>query len=205
MIMTDIGAGRGWLAQPAAASLRRVDAAIGHPLQVTSAGRTNAEQWDAWRKYGSPRAAYPGTSTHESGLAVDTDERLDVLSEHGWTRPFNNPARKPYEPWHYLYDANLDQHLTDPAPDISTLGDTMPLRIIDSPAYRAARQRVIHNGSAAMPVPDGWTPPLIAAGVPYHAYDHDSDLMAEINMVWQLGGLDAETAARKTAEMLKTP
>lgn len=129
MNATDLGHGRGWLDHPAALSILRVDAALGHPLQITDAGRTNAEQWDMWRKYGSPRAAYPGTSTHESGIAIDTDERIALLTEHGWERPFNNPSRSPYEPWHYKYNRNADRHYGED-PDMALNADT------DYPAFR---------------------------------------------------------------------
>lgn len=136
MIPTDLGHGRGWLDRPAALSIVRVDAALGHPLQITDAGRTNAEQWDMWRKYGWPRAAYPGTSTHETGLAIDTDERIALLGEHGWTRPFNNPARKPYEPWHYKYVQANDRHLHDPNPTTINKKSTPRRQTMLHAAYR---------------------------------------------------------------------
>jgi len=40
-------------------------------LQINSAFRTLAEQTEIYNKYGSGRAAIPGTSPHESGMAVD--------------------------------------------------------------------------------------------------------------------------------------
>jgi len=111
MMTTDLGHGRGWLRADAAASLRRVDRQIGHPLDINEAGRTNAQQWEMWNKYGSPRAAYPGTSTHETGIAIDTDERLvDVLAENGWHRPYD------FEPWHFLYVPANDRRRNDPEP-----------------------------------------------------------------------------------------
>lgn len=119
MQITDLGHGRGWLNAPAAASLRRVDAQIGHPLQITEAGRTPAQQqvhWDRYQRYlnggpWAPLAARPGTSPHEFGNAIDTDERLvAVLAEHGWWRPLAS------EPWHFVYRAWADKHINDPAP-----------------------------------------------------------------------------------------
>lgn len=77
------------------------------------------------------------------------------------------------------------------------------LRIIDSPSYRGASQRVIHNGSSCMAVPAGWLQDMILKGrVDYVAYATDNELTTEVNLVWGLGGLDADTAAKKTAEML---
>ena len=90
-----------------------MDAARGHPLRTTSTGRTRAEQWEAWRKYlnGGPLAAYPGTSPHEFGNAIDTNERLvGILARHGWSRPL------PSEPWHFVYNPNSDRHRFDPTP-----------------------------------------------------------------------------------------
>ena len=79
----------------------------------------------------------------------------------------------------------------------------MSLRIISSPAYRAADQRVIHNGSSAAAIPAGWTTALILQGHIDHAdYDADHLLEAEVNLVWQLGGYTAEDAAKRTAALL---
>jgi hypothetical protein len=136
MQVTWLTAGRGWLDAPAAASLARVDAQIGHPLQVTESGRTRAQQqahWDRYRAFlaGGPWAALaarPGTSPHEYGNAIDTNERLVViLHDHGWRRPIAS------EPWHFVYNYSLDNHRFRPAPASGTSttshdpeGDDMP-------------------------------------------------------------------------------
>lgn len=111
--MVDLGHGRGWLNADAAVSLWRVDAQIGHPLQITDAGRTWAEQahlrWLYENGQGS-FAAKPGESPHEAGNAIDTNERLvDILHDHGWRRPLA------FEPWHFVYWPNLDNHRNAPA------------------------------------------------------------------------------------------
>lgn len=114
-----LAGGRGWLNAAAAASLARVDAEIGHLLQITEAGRTRGEQQEHWDRYQAylnggpwaPLAARPGTSPHEFGNAIDTNERLvGLLARHGWSRPL------PSEPWHFVYNSNNDQHRNDPAP-----------------------------------------------------------------------------------------
>lgn len=109
--MADLGYGRGWLSEDAAASLWRVDAQIGHPLQITSAGRTRAEQQEAYDRYLAGTgsfAAYPGTSPHEFGNAIDTNERLvSILADHGWWRPLS------FEPWHFVYRASADNHINE--------------------------------------------------------------------------------------------
>lgn len=119
MQRTDLTHGRGWLAAPAAASLARVDAEIGHPLQITEAGRSGDEQQahrDRYVAYLSggpwaPLAARRGESPHEFGNAIDTNERLvELLARHGWYRPLKS------EPWHFVHNTNNDQHRNDPAP-----------------------------------------------------------------------------------------
>lgn len=111
MTPTDIGHGRGWLDAPAAASLARVDAQLGRPLDVNDAGRTWQEQYDAWVKYqnGGNLALHPDNplARHTKGLAVDTDDRLTWIGEHGWVADIGG------EPWHHEYRAWLDQHIND--------------------------------------------------------------------------------------------
>ena len=119
MQVTQLSDGRGWLNAPAAASLGRVDRAIGHPLQITEAGRSKAEQrahYDRYMRYlrggpWAPLAAAPGSSPHEFGNAIDTNERpVSLLAGHGWSRPLKS------EPWHFVYNPNNDRHRFDPAP-----------------------------------------------------------------------------------------
>lgn len=113
---TDIGYGRGWLADDAAASLARVDARLGRALDVNEAGRTAARQWELWDRYAAGdrtigKPAYPGSSPHESGQAIDTDDRVSWIAQHGWI------ADVPGEPWHYRYYAHLDKYVgTTPTP-----------------------------------------------------------------------------------------
>lgn len=113
--MATLTGGRGWLNDDAAASIHRIDGEIGRLLQITSAGRTWAEQaelYDGWinGRPGYYFAAPPGTSPHEAGNAIDTNDRfLDVMNRHGWRRPLSQ------EPWHFVYWPNLDNHINDPA------------------------------------------------------------------------------------------
>lgn len=69
---------------------------------IRSAFRTYAQQLRLWDKYGSPRAARPGYSNHQRGLAMDVDEPLRSImvrhgSAYGWVRPIKS------EPWHFEY------------------------------------------------------------------------------------------------------
>lgn len=127
MQATDLGHGRGWLDAAAAASVRRVDHALGHPAQITEAGRTWARQnqhFQAYRRYlaGGPWAPIAldpdAPSIHQLGEAVDSDEwqeHVALLAEHGWVRTVYRGG-KLVEPWHFEYFAHRDQHRNDPTP-----------------------------------------------------------------------------------------
>lgn len=78
--------------------------------RITSAWRSNAEQVRLYELYKSGKgnlAAKPGTSLHETGLALDargspTWERAMVAN--GWLRPLMMLGPN-YEPWHWEYRA----------------------------------------------------------------------------------------------------
>lgn len=100
------GRDRGRLSKTAAASLRRVDAALGRPLDVNEAWRSPAQAdknfaaYKAWLAYQNgtgprvpwaPIALPADQSVHCEGDALDTDEgqpigsKVDkLLVEHGW-------------------------------------------------------------------------------------------------------------------------
>lgn len=75
-------------------------------IHVNYGKRTYAEQKMLWDKYGPPRAARPGTSRHETGLAADcvtyrTRQNVGnvkriraAMKKHGLCLPVPN------EPWH---------------------------------------------------------------------------------------------------------
>lgn len=121
----DLGGGRGWLTAEAAASIHRIDAALGHMMQITEAGRTWAEQdvhYQHYLKYGYPIALNPDTpSIHQIGDAVDSDEaqkHIALLRAHGWERTvyrWVNGKWTLVEPWHFEYSLSRDQHRNDPA------------------------------------------------------------------------------------------
>lgn len=129
--MADLGYGRGWLNPAEAASVRRMDAQLGYAMQISEAGRTNERQWYLWNLYyvknsfgqwvprpasqrpdwlGKP--AYPGTSPHEQGNAIDTEQYRThgrMLLENGWRRTISS------EPWHWVYNSALDRYYGQPA------------------------------------------------------------------------------------------
>lgn len=119
----DLGAGRGWLNTPAAASIRRIDRQIGHAMQITEAGRDWAQQnkhYQHYLRYGSPIALNPDTpSIHQKGAAIDTDEGQQFnarMEENGWKRTvyrYVNGKWTLVEPWHYEYFPENDRHIND--------------------------------------------------------------------------------------------
>ena len=114
---TYLNGGRGWLADAAAASIHRMDAAYGGYVPINSAGRSYAEQAEAYRKYlnGTGSLALPpGTSIHETGRAVDFGNSAygwlgawDGVGWHGNTQnSFGWVRTVPSEVWHSEYEGS---------------------------------------------------------------------------------------------------
>jgi hypothetical protein len=199
----DLGHGRGWLLPQPAASLLRVDAQLGRPLQITSAGRTVEDQLAQIAQVGLGVAVAPEYSWHVKGLAIDSDDAkspsiLAILKDNGWTIDT-------WEWWHLQYHPQIDNHINDSViPTIPKGLDMSALRIISCPAWEASNQRVLHNGQACATYPAGWLEMLAENGVEQHIYANNSDMLAEVNLVWQLGGLDANLIAEKLKELSST-
>ena len=109
-----------WLDAAAAGSYARMRAAGCPTGGITDSGRTNAEQWVMYRLYLAGKlkatAAYPGTSKHETGLALDL--AVGALAwvraygaDYGWIKD-----RVANEPWHVEYVAARDTKGKTPAP-----------------------------------------------------------------------------------------
>ncbi|QZD98612.1 endolysin [Microbacterium phage Jemerald] len=119
----DLGFGRGWISRPAAESIRRIDRQLGHPLQITEAGRTWDQQnkhYQHYLRYGSPIALNPNTpSEHQKGLSIDSDEaqrHQQLMEDNGWRRTvyrWVNGKWTLVERWHYEYFAHLDKRIND--------------------------------------------------------------------------------------------
>lgn len=133
--------GRGWLDVGAAASLVRVDADLGRPLDINEAGRTWQQQdahYQAYQRYldggpWAPIALPPGSSIHEFGRAIDTDDHVRhtaLLNEHGWHQTVYRGGVL-VEPWHFEYDYTRDQHLTE--------GNTNTMATDDSKTWQGQR------------------------------------------------------------------
>lgn len=66
-------------------------------------------QWAAWEKYqsGGNLAAYPGTSNHGLGMAIDCGNSTQSAinswgANFGWSKQWSDAKS---EPWHYLFSA----------------------------------------------------------------------------------------------------
>ena len=75
--------------------------ATGQKIQINSAFRDPKEQEELFKKYGSPRAAKPGKSKHEVGLAFDMNSgdanksiAMGLFDKYGFHRPIKE------ETWH---------------------------------------------------------------------------------------------------------
>lgn len=112
-----------WLREDAAL---QYEVAKSHGLPegcVNDAGRTHAEQkkmYDDWVRGGRknpPSVARPGTSLHETGIAIDLAEPArSWMHEHGAKFGFINPdwAKRPgtFEPWHFEFYPHLVKETT---------------------------------------------------------------------------------------------
>ena len=90
------------------------------PTSARTAYRTYAEQvyfWDLYQRGQGNLAAYPGTSNHGWGIAVDvpspTMARLinQYGAEYGWQKRWSDA---PSEWWHFRYASQYDKHRGKP-------------------------------------------------------------------------------------------
>lgn len=120
MVAVDLGDGRGWLEEPAAKSIARIDIfELGHPMQITEAGRSYAYQDGHYQRYvhylnggpWAPIALAPWTpSVHQKGGAIDSNEaqrHLEMMEWNGWRRTVYRNG-KLVELWHFEYFLHLD-------------------------------------------------------------------------------------------------
>lgn len=91
----------------AAAGYRKMKAAAardGVTLRINSGFRTMAEQRELYDRYGPGRAAVPGYSNHQMGVAVDFH---NIGGAWSWlarnAQRFGWNGTVPGEPWHYAY------------------------------------------------------------------------------------------------------
>lgn len=139
--------GRGQLRPAPAASIWRIDVALGRPVDINRAYASWDQQmvyYRAWNAYASnpiawrrthpgqappPLALHPDQSWHCKGMAVDTDESprtvpalASLWSDNGWRFEVAS------EPWHGQYYTSLDRNYGKPAG-----GSSVPFPTPDPP------------------------------------------------------------------------
>lgn len=149
----------------AAASMWRLERALGRPHDCNSSYRDYNEQlsmWRAWQWYlaggpypGHSRALHPDASMHCQGLADDSDDwrtpgYIELAAEFGWVR---TAAGDPTEQHHFEYQSWRDNHLYEPANvGASPFEGAKPAPVIeeedDMPGIRIHHQ-VFTNGNQA--------------------------------------------------------
>lgn len=95
---------------------------FGGRLTIDSGYRSNAEQWVMFRRYGYPRAAYPGTSNHERGLAVD----FAVNNGLTWVKVHAEAPRKGIRFPHMTPGGLIEEWHAEPDPTWQPEEDDMP-------------------------------------------------------------------------------
>jgi len=130
-------AGTQGLAPPMTSAVEAFNAAFeqqfGHPLSITSGFRTHEEQAALYAQYGPGRAARPGTSLHERGLAVDL--AAQNARERAWQLAnaprFGLEAPLAHEPWHFQLMQQGQQRQRTRTPPAGIAGATpVPVRIV---------------------------------------------------------------------------
>jgi hypothetical protein len=116
--------GRGQLRPAPAASIWRIDVALGHPVDINRAYASLSQQYIYYRAYQNylnggpwaPLALHPDLSWHCKGMAVDTDESprtvpstAQIWADNGWRFEVQS------EPWHGQYYTSLDRNYGKPA------------------------------------------------------------------------------------------
>lgn len=199
MIVTTIGtkvSGRSaWLDRPAALSYARMLEDGCPPGGITDAGRTYSEQAALYAMYQRGElvatAAYPGTSKHETGRALDLREpaRAWVRANghrYGWMKD-----RVRNEPWHFEYEFARD-----------------------SQAGRAPKPEPIEEDP--MPTPEEIAEavheyPIKLSGVRFHTYtvntnrvafENKATLRELVGLVASQGKVDPVAVARALAPLL---
>lgn len=151
----------------AAASMRRLEAAIGRPHDCNSSYRDYGKQmsmYNAWNLYASGRGPHPGhsraihpdASMHCRGLADDSDDwttpgYIGLAADHGWIR---TAANDPTERHHFEYQSWRDKHRNDPAPMSATLTGGFLMALSDAQQAQVYDALVKHSPSGDYYTPD---------------------------------------------------
>lgn len=160
-------------------SRRRYGVAL-HPLGHMSSYRTYQQQMQLWQLYRAGRgnlAAYPGTSNHGLGLAVDFANQhmrwiVDQIGAHfGWAKAWSDA---PSEWWHIRYRAGVWSPGAGVASPTRATQRVLTTGARGQDVARLQRMLVTHGARIAV---DGVFGPMTAASV--RAFQAQRGLVAD--------------------------
>lgn len=137
------------------AAFNAYNQALGNKFRVVSGYRSFAEQAALYAKYGPGRAAPPGSSNHEYGLAIDHGPN-STASDRARAGEFGLVYRMSHEPWH-VEVAGLNRHTIGRGPgaatevEEATSGIAQYAGLLRSDLFRGAPGAAPVSG----PVPEG--------------------------------------------------
>ena len=152
--------------------------ATGEKIQVNTAFRSYEEQMELFKKYGSPRAARPGRSKHEVGLAFDMQSahaakaiQMGLFDKYGFHRPVAG------ETWHIEpveARGGVPDNPVAPGQEVMVANAGKPVTP-DSGKLKAEKGGIfsgpasgydveMHNAEAVVPLPDGRSIPVSGMG-----------------------------------------
>lgn len=79
-------------------------------------------------------------------------------------------------------------------------------RVIESPAYKATKTRLLLKSDVNRiePVPDGWVQDLVTHGrAEFASYPSNDGLVAEVSLFYMMAGLEAKDARAKTLDVVR--
>lgn len=183
---------------------------------INDAGRLYATQLEARIKFengkGSPADdprrpdKYPLAHVRFAALDVVNSARAAMIAA-GFEYPYD------YEPWHaqlpniYAYPlvseipaAATSQPFNTEQSEEDEMSDFY--RVLTSPSYKAAKQRVVIYRGIALPYPDGWVQDLVTHGrVQLVDYPTDRMLTDELSIMYKLSGLSNDEIEGRMREV----
>ena len=153
--------------------------ATGEKIQINTAFRSYEDQMALFKKYGSPRAARPGKSKHEVGLAFDMQSahankaiQMGLFSKYGFHRPVAG------ETWHIEpveARGGVPDNPVAPGQEVMVASAGKPVTpdsgkpqaekggILSGP--KSGFDATLHGTEAVVPLPDGKKIPVEISGL----------------------------------------
>ena len=168
----------------------------GKKIQINSAFRDPKEQAELFAKYGSPRAARPGKSKHEVGLAIDMNSAdanqatsMGLFDKYGFQRPIAS------EPWH----VEAKEARNSVADNPTNPGQAVLVSNAGKPTIPSSGVAVNDNQlKQAVPAGGGAETTQTASDLP-SAEPVKTELGATTNMVTDSGSTGSNSSAKSSA------